>query len=1434
LPKEFLERIIQLENSDKYYKLFILAYLRTKIMADGEKESKSLIEQFKKLAAGTQKVDGKFNELADGAVNSATVALRKFSEIVGNNTQDLEKFTNIGSSFGNSLNAMKIAAAESRVSLEDFYEILEKNNKSFAGLGGTVAEGSKEFAKLSRSFYDSGFAENLKQMGYTGKELNEVLALQVGISKSNMETTEEGRTRSLKSAAELAYQMDEISKLTGKTRKEQMESMKEQQRDMKLEAALRQQTAGMSKEDADAYRKQVMAHIEEVKNTMGPAAANAAKEIATSGTLQTQASRQYVATHGEAAQSMIKSTQLIKERDFAEAERERRRAQAEAIAIQDNKAYQDLIIHNTKVAGVVGDSMTATQPLYDGVKNQLQGTGTQIVNLGDKAGEVAGALGTMRESVKKEQEARDPLTSLMVRTADRLKDAEAALTRQVRSTMTDPNQGLGKEMMDASNRRSGGVAPKTTPEDIAAKRNEAIQAQKEGKDVVFGYRDAYERAAKPIVDNFVKPATELMGTGVKLADKGLSAAGTFAENLGKEINAINEVLGRNKAKAAESTNTGPDAQKEKRDSGTLGLTGMMFEPKDIVTKVQKGESVMTETQMKSLMKGSQTQGMESLLREMVTGMKQTSSGAGGVNLEKIAKDIVTTTSKVEVTNWPKNMGKVEVKQQATAGTQVAASPKQESKADDKKATTKADDKKTTDTAKEEKPKATQASVRAVDNAMDKASVEPKTTQTSTTKLTVNGRDVDPNSQEGQAAMKQLDDTAKKTEEAIKKLTDTMGAGGSTVTLDTKSIEDMAKSSGIQMSEAQRQVDATAPTAKVSGPSMTTKSSAEFLLDNQITQASSNMRGLGAVDKGALNDALSLSEKEREEKKKKYQEEYDLAQKEVSDRDKRLIEIEKRYEDEGRAADAKNDEEYKRLEAEEKIFVEQRGNAQKNLQALKEVDDIKRKVEDQGYDFEKVNAARLESIKQGTTEVVRKFSEEELAGVTLSKTKQLEQAKALTQVSDEDYKKSKLEELEREKNQQAMLTGVKEELNKDILTLETKSQTEQLTGLEKFKLENLKKQREEVDEQLQIKEEHIAKVQGKLDKLDKVVEKSADNMVSAYDTMADDVEELSKVLPETTGKAFSDMTMEADEMAAEMANTLASSDVLESVQGLKDNVGQQFDSMADDVEEMTKVLPETSTRALGDMTMEADEMAAELQNTIAGSDVLESVQGSISGFDEDEYGEGGDAIGGELDRSFEEDEYGKGNDLIGGVDPGDESVAGFDAYGGPGDASVAGMDYVAQAFKDAQQVMPQTMFKPMEVNHGLDVAPSSAASPNTPKDDKKTMPALDAFQLDANGMPMVSRHQQKLAKDPEKDNKAKQEKEADKSKDGSGSKGEAGKDKQQAAAGGAKTSNKTLDDVVKALETLNTSVNKLSSKVEESSKNQVNATKSALSGNLFVK
>ena len=1378
-------------------------------MADDAKKledsQKSATDLLKKLAASTQKTDGAFNEMVDKGVNLATAGLRKLSEVVGNNTEKLEQFTNIGSSFGNSLNAMKIAAAESRVSLEDFYDILEKNNKSFAGLGGTVAEGSKEFAKLSRSFYDSGFAENLKQMGYTGKELNEVLALQVGISKSNMESTEEGRTRSLKSAAELAYQMDEISKLTGKSRKEQAEAMKEQQRDMKLEAALRQQTAGMSKEDADAYRKQVMAHISEVQNTMGPAAANAAKEIATSGTLQTQASRQFVATAGEGAQALIRSTQAIKDRDFAEADRERKRAQAEIVAIQDTPAYQNLIIFGTKVSGVVGDTMAATQTMYDGVKNQLQATGTAVVNLGDKAGEVAGALGNMRESVRKEQEARDPLTSLMVRTADRLKDAEAAYEARIRSTMMDPSKGLGQALAQASDARSMGIAPKTTAGDIAEERQKALAARQAGQEVTVGMREAYDRVAKPIADNFIKPASELLGQGVKAVDRGFTAAGSFAERWVKEMSDLQKQYGGSAS---------PENAQTKRDSGTIGLTGMLFEPKDIITKVQKGESVMTESQIKGLMRGSQTEGMEKLLREMSTGAKQPSSG---VNLEKIAKDIVTTTSKVEITNWPKNFGKVEIKQEdkPAAQTQAGAAAKPAQSTENK---TQA----TLTTPKEEKP---------------------KTTQTSTTKLTVNGQDVDPNSKEGQAAMKQLDESAKKTEEAIKQLTNSFGAGGTSVTLEPKSIENMAKPLGENLKNVAQEIKEAAPTTKdvkdirssetlktvtedvkdtgttykeVKGPSMTNKSSAQFLLDNQISQASSSMRGSSVVDKGALDEALSLSEKERLAKKQKYQEEYDLAQKEVSDRDKRLIEIEKRYEDEGRAADAKNDEEYKRLAAEEKIFLEQRGNAQKNLQALKEVDDIKRKVEDQGYDFEKENATRLQNLSKESAEAVQKEMKEAIP------VKELQGSLAKASESLDDHGKKTLqlvmndsdEMLETRKRNAKNIIKSEEadiaERQSRIKELENKAAESELSSREKKWLDEEKAEIAKAEERKKLQESDLRAIELAEKARQGVLEESNKVTKQAYDAMADDVAEISKVLPESTGKAFSDMTMEADEMSAEMANTFASSDVLDSLTNLKSGVVEQFDSMSDDVAEMTKVLPETSTRALSDMTMEADEIAAEMANTFASTDILDSLTNLKSDV-ENQFDSMSDDVA-ELTKVLPETSTRALSDM---TMEADEMAAELSN-------TIASVDMLEG---------PKSNFQPVEVDQ---LANKDKVDGSYKKTEGFKMPSIAEISFGAGGSPLVSRQAQKsleskkdTSQDDAETKKLKRQQEQTQAKSSES-------DKKDNPKQEARSSTKTLDDVVKSLDTLNTSVNKLTSKVEESSKNQVAATKSALSGNLYNK
>jgi hypothetical protein len=152
----------------------------------------------------------------DGFVDAAKTSVSTF--------QGLSKS---GANFSNDIIGMNVAAAQSRLSLNDFANVIANNGKNMAGLGGSVTRGAEAFGKLSKSFFDSNAGNELQQMGYTAKEVNEVLALQASTSRYTMGVEGEAGKSSRRAAADLAKEMDAIAKLTGKSKEEQMNAAKE-------------------------------------------------------------------------------------------------------------------------------------------------------------------------------------------------------------------------------------------------------------------------------------------------------------------------------------------------------------------------------------------------------------------------------------------------------------------------------------------------------------------------------------------------------------------------------------------------------------------------------------------------------------------------------------------------------------------------------------------------------------------------------------------------------------------------------------------------------------------------------------------------------------------------------------------------------------------------------------------------------------------------------------------------------------------------------------------------------------------------------------------------------------------------------------------------------------------------------------------------------
>jgi hypothetical protein len=335
----------------------------------------------------------KFNESLKKATSDGVDG---FGKAVSNSTGTLGELSKRGQNFSNDLVGMNTAAAHSRVGLNDFAGVIADNSKGLAGLGGSVTRGAEAFGKLSKGFYDSTMTHELQQMGYSAKDLNQVLAIQASTQRSTLGNDEKSRRLAYTSAADLAKEMDLISKLTGKNREEQMEEAKKRAADGQVEAKLR--LIGIE-QGADAEAAARAAFQKQFAEAEARGQGQMAKELFATGTVTSQEAATQFALTGEAAQKLAEQMDYLgkgniaaaeaasKEADAANAKNQRdptllRLATLGSAAgdagmimkknVEDNMAVHDSVMAYAKANGIALNSVKDFGKALDGIRTDLK------------------------------------------------------------------------------------------------------------------------------------------------------------------------------------------------------------------------------------------------------------------------------------------------------------------------------------------------------------------------------------------------------------------------------------------------------------------------------------------------------------------------------------------------------------------------------------------------------------------------------------------------------------------------------------------------------------------------------------------------------------------------------------------------------------------------------------------------------------------------------------------------------------------------------------------------------------------------------------------------------------------------------------------------------------------------------------------------------
>lgn len=143
------------------------------------------------------------------------------------------QLTQVGASFGGSLTDMRNMAAQSGLTMDQFSKVVKNNSDIFSSMGGGVDAGVKKFTEQSAKLLDTNgpFAAKLAGLGYTAEESANLLVTYYRTQGSMSAKQLANFNQVGQSTVELAEQMDLMSKITGRSRKEQEESMKKLQAD---------------------------------------------------------------------------------------------------------------------------------------------------------------------------------------------------------------------------------------------------------------------------------------------------------------------------------------------------------------------------------------------------------------------------------------------------------------------------------------------------------------------------------------------------------------------------------------------------------------------------------------------------------------------------------------------------------------------------------------------------------------------------------------------------------------------------------------------------------------------------------------------------------------------------------------------------------------------------------------------------------------------------------------------------------------------------------------------------------------------------------------------------------------------------------------------------------------------------------------------------
>jgi hypothetical protein len=255
------------------------------------------------LMEGTIGVSGLFTKLGSNIpiVGNLISGFASLVKILEQSMESYQKLTDVGAGFGGSLTDLRQAAANSHLTLNELQNVISKNNNLFTTLGISVTDGAKRFADINKTLIDNN--RHLLAMGFTAEQLSNGLANYLTISGIRNANELSNSRKLAESAAEYMEQLDGLARLTGQSREQLQQTMKEEAQNAAWQAKL----SSMSEEE----RKKAMQGMANALAIGGKGAVDVFQSKIMGLPPLTEEGRIFQATMSETSERLIKSADMV-------------------------------------------------------------------------------------------------------------------------------------------------------------------------------------------------------------------------------------------------------------------------------------------------------------------------------------------------------------------------------------------------------------------------------------------------------------------------------------------------------------------------------------------------------------------------------------------------------------------------------------------------------------------------------------------------------------------------------------------------------------------------------------------------------------------------------------------------------------------------------------------------------------------------------------------------------------------------------------------------------------------------------------------------------------------------------------------------------------------------------------------------------------------